>query len=282
MRALLVALLVTASLAGCTSEEEGPALAAVQTAKLSGTVTTIALEPLADARVLVPDSPYETRTDTTGRFEFVLPLGEYVVITDLADYINAAQRARLDGPDVSLAFQLKPKPTEAPGQRTYEAHGLYSCGATVKTGDSHGDDSSQTFDCGSSDPNARESLDFFLEPEPGISGLVIELSWEPVSDAGRAFHLHAFQMNGETPEEIGETEGLGYARIVVPETAAQIRFSEGGTLRATAVPAGSFLDEESPADVGLVFQQPFAVYVTVFTNAPPPPAFSVIGGPATP
>lgn len=278
MRLPLVALLlVLPALAGCAAEEAEPTLAAVQTARIVGTVTTESLEPLEGVRVFVPDPATEARTDASGRFEFTLPLGEYLVLTDAPLHINTAQRARLDGPDVTLSFALREKPTQEPGTRSYEARGLLSCSATVKTGDGHSGGNAQTYNCGSSDPNNRASLDFFLEPEPGISGVVIEMAWEPVSQAGKTFTMHAFQVNGGSEEEIGEDEGEGYVSIVIPPSVAQFRFAQGGTLRTLAVPAGSFLDEESPADAGVMFAQEFTVYVTVFSNAPPPQSFSVLG-----
>ncbi len=277
MRAWLLSLILLApALAGCASEDTGPSLAAVQTARLTGTVTTAGLEPLVGARVFVPDSPHETRTDATGAFSFILPLGDYLVVTAVDGYVNAAQRARLDGPDVELRFTLTPKPTEAPGVRIYEAHGYLSCAATVKTGDGHSGGNAQTYNCGGSDPNNRDALDFALDLDPGITGLVIEMKWDPVTDAGKSFRLHALQIVNGVEEEIGENEGIGYISIVIAPSVAQFRFAQGGTLRTVAQPAGSFLDEESPADAGLMFQQPFSIYVSVFTNAPPAPGYSVI------
>lgn len=277
MRLPLVALLlVLPAFAGCASDDAEPTFAAVQTGRIVGTVTTESLEPLAGVRVFVPEPPAEVRTDATGRFEFTLPLGEYLVLTDAPTFINAAQRARVDGPDVPLSFKLREKPTEAPSTRSYEARGLLSCSATVKTGDGHSGGNSQTYNCGSSDPNNRQALDFHFEPDAGISGVVIEMVWDPVSDAGKTFTLHAFQVSGTTEEEIGEDEGEGYVSITIPPSVAQFRFAQGGTLRALAVPAGSFLDEESPADAGVMLAQEFTVYVTVFSNAPPPSSFSVL------
>ncbi len=277
MKPWLIALLVLApALAGCASQDEGPAMAAVQTGILQGTVTTTALEPLNAALVRIPDTNYEARTDATGKFVFELPLGEYLVITQVDGYINSAQRARIDGAPVTLDFRLNLKPTQAAGVRSFEAHGLFTCGATIKTGDGHSGGERQTYNCGSNDPNNRQTLDFIIDPEPGITGVIIEMVWTPTTQAGRAFQLQAFQVQSAAEEEIGDTEGLDYVKIVIPESVAKFRFASGGILRTLSTPAGSFLDEESPADVGVAFEQPFTIYVTVFTNAPAPDGFSVI------
>lgn len=274
----LVALVLPALLAGCAADEPEVQPLEVQTALLSGTVTTLALEPLGGIRVYVPNSPHEALTDSTGRFELRLPLGEYILLTDAPGYVNTAQRARLDGPDVQLAFQLRAVPTQAPSVRTFEAEGLVACGALVQNGDGHDDGSARRVDCGASDTNQRPYVDFVLDAEPGTSGIVIELTWKPTTDAGKRLLLRATQVNGGTEETVGEVEGDGYARVVVAPSVAALRLAAGGTLRVHAVPAGSFLDENSALDAGVVVEQPFTVYVTAFAHAPPAPDFSVLDG----
>lgn len=274
--AAALVLLLPALLAGCTADEPALEPLEAQTALLSGTVTTLALEPLVGVRVVASDTPFSATTDATGRFEMRLPLGDYILLTKAPGYVDQAQRARLDGTDVALAFQLRAVPTQQPAVRTYEGKGLLACGGVVKNGDGHDEASAHRMDCGASDPNQRPAVEFELGAEPGLMGLVLELSWTPTTEAGKRLVLRATQVNGGTEELLGEVEGEGHARVVVAPSVAALRFGGGGTLRLEAVPTGSFLDEDSALDAGLALQQPFTVYATEFVHAPPPPDFSVL------
>ena len=274
-RALLVAALVlAASLAGCARDEGGVELQEAAMGRIEGVVTDASLAPLAGARVRVDGLPQEALADAAGAFALDVPAGEHLVLASAEGHRGQAQRASPQpGQAARLEFVLPPLPREAPHVEQTEAHGLLSCRALVEQGAQR-----SSLSCGGQDPNERAAHAFPVSSLEGLEGVVVELAWEPATDAASVLELRVLADAGGEPALLAAATGERHVKVVLPSAALAQGLPPGAGLLVEVEPAGSLTDEEAGVDAALVVQQPFAVYVSLFYRAPPPGGYTVLSG----
>lgn len=263
---MLAAVLLTASLAGCAKDEEPVAVQEVVPGRIAGTVTDVALLPLAGAQVSVEGTNLTATTDAAGGFGFELPPGDYVVLASLAEHKPGALRASVVSAGIaSLAFSLEPIPRIVPRVDVAEGSGFVACAMMLDNAGTRTDVA-----CGENDPNARTSLEFGLSRTVGFEGVVVELVWEPAT-AGDALSL-VVSKAGEEPVELARAEGSGRVAITLPP-----RLVEGvDALRVDVGSAGGLTDDEATVDAGLALQQGFSIYVSQFYNQQPAAGYTAL------
>ncbi|HUR68541.1 MAG TPA: carboxypeptidase-like regulatory domain-containing protein [Candidatus Thermoplasmatota archaeon] len=265
---LALALVFVLVLAGCAKPDGAVEEHAIAPGTLAGTVTDLALTPIAGANVTVEGTNASALTDAAGSFTLELLPGEYVVLAMASDHQNGAMRASiLSAQTSSLSFQLAPIVHIVPYNEVQEGEGYLACTILLVQGESR-----NTTECGESDPNDRPSVDFPLASANGLDSVVVELAWEPRTQAASSLHVDVWASAGEERIPVGTSEGASPLRVVIPARLV----GRGDALVVTASPAGGFTDEEAGVDFGAIVQQPFTAYATAFYHAPPPGGYSAI------
>lgn len=264
-----VTLLIAILLAGCTKDDGPVQTNVIEPGTLSGTVTDVAMVPLAGVNVTVDGTNESAITDAAGAFAFTLLPGEYVVLAQHGDHRPGALRASVLSAQASaLAFTLEPIPRITPRVDVAEAAGYLGCGVLVlRAGET------TRVPCGDEDPNDQPAVEFPITSREGLETVVVEVAWEPGTDAASALRIDAAIRAGDDLVQLGGVEGQSPLSLSIPG-----RLVQGDTLVVTAGPAGSFLDEEAGADVGLVFQQDFAAYASLFYYEAAPGGYSALSG----
>lgn len=271
-RAAVLALLVAPLLAGCASDEPAVSLETLSLGIIAGTVTDAALTPLEGAVVRIDGANESATTDASGAFALRVPPGEYLVLASYDAHRGGALRAAPGpGETARLAFTLAALPTERPEVVVAEQHGLISCGATVGLADQETDAA-----CGGSDPNQRTSLRFGIDATHGLSGAVIEVAWEPSTEAAGRLRVLVSTGEGEAATLLAASEGDGHVLISLPARVLEGALAPGATLDIQVAPTGSLTDEEAGIDAGAAFQQPFAAYLSMFYHQAQPTGYSVL------
>lgn len=269
---LAVLLLVAPALAGCASDSEAPALTTLAMGTLEGTVVDASLAPLPGAVVSVDGANATTTADATGLFRLVVPPGEYLVLATAAGHRGGALRAAPGpGETAKLQFMLAALPTLSPDVQVQEGHGLLSCGGAFFVGEQE-----EHLACGSQDPNQRTSVEFTAGSLHGLEGAVVEVVWEPTTQAATMLGISVWSTSGEGEEFLAYGEMASPAALTIPGRVLAENVSPGRPLRVEVTPTGSLTDEEANLDAGLALQQPFAVYVSMFYHQPPPAGYSVL------
>lgn len=259
--------MIALALAGCADKEGPAATNAIVPGTVTGTVTDAALLPLAGVNVTLEGGNASALTDAAGLFSLETLPGEYVVLAQHADYKPGALRASvLSAQSSTLSFTLEAIPRIVPRVDVAEASGYLACHVLVYRA---GERTSTP--CGDEDPNDAPSVEFSVMSHDGLETAVLEIAWEATSDAGRELRLRAASRNGDKTIELGVAEGVSPLTLPIAG-----RLIEGDTLILTVGPAGSFLDEEAGADMGLVLQQPFTAYASLFYHATAPGGYSAL------
>lgn len=262
-----IALALALLLAGCTKDEGPVQTNVIEPGTLSGTVTDVAMVPLAGVNVTVDGTNESAVTDAAGAFSFTLLPGEYVVLAQHGDHRPGALRASVLSAQAStLAFTLEPIPRITPRVDVAEAAGYLGCGVLVlRAGET------TRVPCGEEDPNDQPSVEFPITSRDGLETIVVEVAWEPGTDAAGSLRIDAAIGAGDDLVQLGGVEGASPLTLSIPG-----RLVQGDTLVVTASPAGSFLDEEAGADVGLVFQQDFTAYASLFYYEAAPGGYTAL------
>lgn len=266
MRAWILLVVAALALSGCTKEDLPTQTNAIVPGALAGVVTDVGLTPLVGANVSVEGTNLSALTDAAGAFSFSLLPGEYVVLATHADHKTGALRASVLSDQTStLAFQLEAIPRITPRVEVAEAEGYLACTALlVASGEQH------PLACGDNDPNERPAVEFGIGSTDGLEAVVVELVWEAKSDAARWLRVE-LELAGDEPVALGGSEGASPLKVSVPG-----RLLAPGTLVVRASPAGSFTDDESGADLGVVLQQSFTAYVSSFYWAAPASGYTAL------
>lgn len=271
MRALPLLLVLAALAAGCAKPDEPVAANAVLPGLVVGTVSDAALTPLAGANVSVEGANQSMLADGSGAFRFTLPPGEHVLLASLAGYKVAALRANVvSDQTATLAFTLEPLPKDAPYRVAQEAKGLVGCRVLVERAGER-----TLVPCGAQDPNERTRADFAVDTVEELGGAVVELAWEPASQASGTMELVVSRAAGGKLVPIAASRGSGHVALPIPARLLG-DLQPGDALVAEVTPAGSLTDDEAGADASVIAQQPFTLYVTLFYREEPPGGYSAM------
>lgn len=267
--ALLTALALL--LAGCSGSngsdngaDSGPSAGDVP--MLHGYVVDLAIRPLEGVSVKVLDSNVSVLSDAGGYYGFDgLPTEQFLVlVATKPGYIPQSKQVTLV-PDVPvrLNFTLEVEPVTTPSWYVLPYEGMVGCQvATV------GPTGNNTFDCNNG-LEQRTRWDFAVEPD--LAGAVIEIYWEPRTEAGKSMSMHLETLElGQLNVVLGHVIGESPLRITVPPSAAQKYYPQGGLMRLTVQAASDAEQNEAGIGESIVFQQGFEAFASQFYVAVPP------------
>lgn len=283
MRAVGVVLLTLAMvLAGCAGDDGGAAGGGDGSGAsgdneteirngIEGGVQSEDLLPLERAKVEIISLNLTVTTNSEGKYRFAnLEPRDYLVVASKEGFKPLTQRAIVqDGMVHQLDFMLKPRPTATPYSETLDANGFVSCKFVYGLDP----ESMQHHDCGSIDPNNLDTHEF--EVGRDAAQIVVEAFWEPTQDGAKHMMLTVESVGfGHQDLIFGSITGPPGVKISVAQTITEKYYPEGGVIRTKLDAGPSITGDEAGLDAGVVLQQPYEVYVTVFYVEPGPPTFT--------
>lgn len=238
---------------------------------LHGYVVDPAIRPLEGVTVKVLDSNATTATNEGGYFGFDgLPTEQFLVIVASKDgFISQSKQVTLV-PDVPvrLNFTMLPQPIKAPSSTVLEFEGFLGCQvATV------GPTGNNSFDCNAG-TEQKNRWDFSVEPD--LAGAVIEIYWDPVSEAGKTLGMRLETLElGQLNVILGEEVGTSPLAVTVPQSAATKYYPQGGLMRLTLFAASDAAQNEAGVGYDIVAQQAYNAYASLFYIEPPPSGYTI-------
>lgn len=240
---------------------------------LEGTIRGVDLLPIPEVNVTVTGLSDFQSTDDAGyyRFENLVPR-DYVVTAQKEGFRPKSQRALIeDGAIHELNFTLEELPIEKPRNTTLDAAGFIACQLSHQSAP----DNRQRTGCGEGLPNNKQVHDFTVDA--GAAQLQIELFWTKRSDAARNLNMVAESLGTSAVTYADETGATGL-KVPVAQSLLEKTIPAGGKVRVTVQAAPGLLDDADGADVGVAFQQDYAVFFTIFYVTPGPTNFTANTG----
>jgi hypothetical protein len=276
MRPLAVLAVMALALAGCSDgkgEDDGkdPATSgAGSLPMLHGYVFDPAVRPLAGVQVKVLDTNSTVLTDDGGFFGFDgLPLEQFLVVVASVDgFVSGSKQVTLtaDGP-VRLNFTLEPVPIQVPRMTTAKQDLIVQCQVGLVAGGQN-----DTYACGTGQD--IDSWDIAVEPD--LAGAVIEVFWEPTTDAAASIgaRLETLEL-GQLNLILSEVVGTSPLRLSVPQQSAERYYTAGGLMRLTVFAAPNAAENEAGIGASLLIEQGITAYASLFYVASPDPAYTI-------
>lgn len=279
---LLLALAIV--LAGCAGDDggssgatDGPGASGDNETQIrngiEGIVQSEDLLPLERAKVEIISLNLTVFTNSEGQYRFAnLEPRDYLVVAEKEGFRTLTQRAIVQDETIhELNFQLEARSTETPYSETLPADGLVSCKFVYGLDP----ESMQHHDCGSFDPNNQDTHEF--EVQRNAAQIVVEANWEPTQDGAKHMMLTVESVGfGHQDLIFGSITGPPGVKISVAQTITEKYYPEGGVIRTKMDAGPSITGDEAGLDGGVVLQQNFEVFVTVFYVEPGPPTFSAL------
>ncbi|MFA5943320.1 MAG: carboxypeptidase-like regulatory domain-containing protein [Candidatus Thermoplasmatota archaeon] len=277
MRLLAVLAVAALALAGCSAGKDSDGADPAATGgdgalpMLHGYVFDPAIRPLVGVTVKVLDTNSTAVTDREGFFGFEgLPTEQFlVVVASLDGFISGSKQVTLtvEAP-VRLNFTLEPIPVQIPRMTTDKHDLIVECQLGVTANEEN-----STYGCGTGTQDV-DSWDIAVEPD--LAGAVIEIYWEPTTDAAASIgaRLETLEL-GQLNLILSETLGTSPLRLTVPQLAADRYYTSGGLMRLTVYAAPNTDETEAGVGAALLFQQPITAYASLFYVAPPDPSYSI-------
>lgn len=275
MRALAVAAVVAFVLAGCSGKTDDPAGPAAEGVgdlpMLHGYVFDPAIRPLAGVTVKVLDTNSTTTTDAEGFFGFSgLPTEQFlVVVASHTGFVSGSKQVTLSVvAPTRLNFTLDPIPVQVPRMTTAKQELLVECQVGVTA---NGDNN--TYGCGTGTQDV-DSWDIAVEAD--LAGAVIEVFWEPTTDAATSIgaRLETLEL-GQLNLILSEVVGASPLRLTVPQLAAERYYTSEGLMRLTVYAAPNADENEAGIGASALVNQPITAYASLFYVAPPDPAYTI-------
>jgi hypothetical protein len=286
--ALLVGLALSAVvLAGCGAAPAKPAGADVPLAPgravLAGVVVDQAIHPIAGAVVTVTDAGVNATTDAKGGFSLAVPVGEHVLEATHRDFAPVRQTVSVPATGTrglvvqfSLTAAMGPYSTIA----KYEGFVVCSLGASYIFSEECGEGVGTPVGRFGKQGNNAIRYDFQAE-SPSLKTLVVEMAWEPTSDAGR--ELLVLLNTNWTCEPACGGDAVGNGSVQGPSPLL-LRVDEADLSKPLQDPAAVFttytLARNGPTDVNVVLNQAFQLFVTQFYRESAPDGYSFVAASA--
>jgi hypothetical protein len=276
MRALAALAVLAVALAGCSDSSGGdgsPVTAGNPEGlpMLHGYIFDPALRPLAGANVKVLDGNGTATTDEEGFFGLDgLPTEQFLVIVATLDGFTPSSKQitlAVDTP-VRLNFTLEPIPTQTPYSTTLDQAMLVECQVGIVLAENE-----MGQNCGT---GTQDIDQWDIAVEAGLAGAVVEVFWEPVTDAAASIGIRLETLDlGQLNLVLGETVGESPLRIMVPQSTANRYYPQGGLMRLTVFAEPNSDETEAGAGASILVQQPLDAYASLFYVAPPDPSYSI-------
>jgi hypothetical protein len=238
---------------------------------LHGFVFDAALRPLDGTTVKVLDTNASLVTGADGFFGFDgLPVEQFIVVVAAKEgYQPSSKQVTLTAEQPTrLNFTLEPVPVQTPYSQVADQDLFIECQAGFVLNEEN-----YTQGCGS---GAQDVDHWDIAVEPGLAGAVVELYWEPVTEAARsaALRLETLEL-GQLNLILGEVVGESPLRVMVPQAVAERYYASGGLMRLTVFAAPNADETEAGSGASLLFQQPMTAYASLFYVAPPDPSYTI-------
>ena len=276
--ATLAALAV--ALAGCSGgggkggkDDDGPA-GGGGVPMLQGWVVDPAIRPIPGATVKVLDSNTSVLADDGGHYAFAeLPTDQFLVIVVSKDGFLPQPKQVTLAPDTPLRlnFTLEPEPIAAPYVSPLTFEGFIGCQLATVTPTGN-----NSMDC-SGGVGVQQNKNMFDFPvEKQLAGAVIELYWEPVTEAANTLGLRVETLElGQLNVVLGEAVGSSSLRIPISQTVAEKYYPQGGLMRLTVFAASDGEENEAGLGYSMPVRQQFKAFMTLFYIDPPPADYTV-------
>ena len=277
MRLLAVLAVLALTLAGCSGGKDEADGATPQGGDeampmLHGYVFDPAIRPLEGVTVKVLDTNASVVTDAEGFFGFEdLPIEQFLVIVATIDgFVPGSKQVTLTAEaPVRLNFTLEPVPVRTPYMQVDKHDLVVECQiGTAANGQNN------SIACG---PGASESEDHWdIAVAPELAGAVIEVYWEPTTDAASSIgaRLETLEL-GQLNLILSEVVGTSPLRLTVPQLAAERYYAAGGLMRLTVFAAPNADETEAGVGASVLVEQAITAYSSLFYVAPPDPSYTI-------
>lgn len=297
-------LLIAVALSGCTgkgSKSEGApavpsaaqAVADAESGSITGFVTDDQELPVPDAGVAIVGRRNETKTDSAGRFTFNgLPPGTYQLAANKIGYEVATKIVTVNVGEISEVFiPLVPIPAEVPHEVVQPRTGVIKCSArwfpAIPVVGTTG-----LAVCGVSPVDVVVGDKFLLTwivSEKGAREAFLEMKWQTTQALGRGLLL-IWELDGQSNNAagtLGRREGVSPLTIHANEAKfEQLKssfntwdcFAKGCRFQTRVFASANTTNINSPEkiDVGVVVDQPFTQYLTVFHYMTKPSEYTAV------
>jgi len=288
MRAWALAAMVGASLllAGCAKSAAPSAPGVVLDAgrvALSGVVVDEAIRPLAGAEVNVTDVGVNATTDANGLFLLPVPPGDHVLEVRRAGFGSVRQAVTVPATGLrGLNLQLVPGASTLPYSTLLKYDGFIVCslGASYIFSEECGEGVGTPVGRYGKQSNNAIRADFSPD-SPSLKTMVVEMAWQPTSEAGQ--QLLVLLNTNWTCEPACGGNAVGNGSVQGPSPLL-LRVDEAdlaGPLRSPNPVFTTYtLARNGPTDVNVVLQQPFNLFVSMFYYEAAPPGYSFVASSA--
>lgn len=276
MRTLALLAVVALALAGCSGGKDGgPDNVSASNPEglpmLHGYIVDTAIRPLEGVVVTVLDTNTTATSDENGYFGLDdLPTEQFLIlVAEKTGFIASSKQVTLvpDTP-VRLNFTLEPEPIRAPSKQVLEYEGFIGCQVATE-----GPTGNSTTDCNMG-LEQKNRWDFTVEGD--LAGAVIEVFWDPFSQAGQTLSLRLETLElGQMNVVLGDLVGPSPLRVTVPQSAAEKYYPQGGIMRLTVTAGSDATQNEAGIGYSAVTQQSFQAFASLFYIDPPPGGYTV-------
>lgn len=246
-----------------------------------GTVVDDELRPIAGAAVTHLGGPSNATTDQDGRFVMDgLPSSKDILL-QARHPLYRAQTLSVNLEfvrEADVRFVLGGGPGPAGYHVTNTTEGEITC--QVAAGSHHGSPGFYKYSCQDIAGNVMQVSDEIVRipVDPGIGVVIVELLWEPQSQAADIMGLTVYASTSEEELLIGSLHsfpGGHYIAMKASTAAMQSAKLNGGFIESYVHVDPGTLDEHIP-NAGVVVQQGFTLYTTAFYGEMPPPVWSAL------
>ena len=281
-------ILLVLALAGCTATPpkaieptQSSDVAGPQGRIVRGSVVDDELRPLAGAAITHLGGTSNTTSDANGTFLVDgLPRAKEILL-QARHSIYRAQTLSVNLEFVAEAevrFVLGGGPGPAGYHVTNVTKGIIMC--QVAAGSHHGSPGFYKYSCRDviGDVGGLSDERVLVPVDPGVTVVIVELVWEPQTQAADVMGLTVYASTNEEELLIGSLHsfpGGHYVSMKASTAALQSAKSRGGNIESFVHVDPGTLDEHIP-NAGVVIEQEFTLYTTAFYGEIPPPVWSAL------
>lgn len=281
--------LIVGVLSGClgaSAERDSAAANATDSAAaadgriVQGVVVDQELRPLPGAVVTHIGTGANATTDEAGAFNLSGLPAQPDVLLQARHPPHQAQTLRVNlkfVPRADVRFVLPGGPGPEGHHVTNITRGQIAC--QVAFGSHHGFPGFYRQSCGDAVPGSRERAQ--VPVDPGVGVVVVELVWEPQSQAADIMGLTVYVSSPADEILVGSLHnyaGDHYIQLRANKIALKSAQTQGGVIDSFVHVDPSALDEHVPTNAGVVVQQSFTLYTTAFYREAPTPVWSALDG----
>lgn len=274
MMRVAVALVLAVALAGCSKGGSPAAGPEPVGPTVEGWIVDERIVPVEGAVVRLAGLGQEAVADAEGHYVLQAPPATDLVLLVEAPGFRPQTRAlsAASGAHQVLNFTLERVPVAQPYDTLEKFDGVLRCGFVVTTQeDPSRPHEHQGVRC-SQVLNDTSNRWLYVIPA-NVSGLVVEVDWDPQSEVSQALVLKI--VTQATGEVLGFIEGTPIIRQQLSSAKLQQELQAGHDVLAITLEPGAGTGNHEHGAAGAFVNQGFTVYATAFFNGPVPPDYSV-------